>query len=230
MEIKEIANPTKPKEVKPRVEGEEENKKPVQATAVKESNSLVSSIIVAVVVALISSAFSYFMINKTTENITAKLSLSAPQEESEDDDSGDEPTVERGVILDLGDFILNLADKDSKRFLKLNVAVELSKKDTEVAPKAASAEKEGHGGHGGHGGEEPAPETPSISSLEKEMNQYKPAIRDAVISILSGKTSDELSTTPGKELAKEQIKESVNSVFDGEREVLRVSFGSFFIQ
>ena len=111
---------------------------------------------------------------------------------------------------------------------KMHEIVELSKKDSEIAPKAEPAAKEG--GHGGHGGEEPAPEAPSISSLEKEMNQYKPAIRDAVISILSGKTSDELSTTPGKELAKEQIKEAVNSVFDGEREVLRVSFGSFFIQ
>ncbi len=225
-----MANPTKPKEAKPRVEGEEENKKPVQATAVKESGSLVTSIIVAVVVALISSAFSYFMINKMADKLTAKISVSAQQEEGEDEDAGDEPTVERGVILDLGDFILNLADKDSKHFLKLNVAVELSKKDSEIAAKTAPAEKEGHGGHGGHGGEEPAPEAPSISSLEKEMNQYKPAIRDAVISILSGKTSDELSTTPGKELAKEQIKEAVNSVFDGEREVLRVSFGSFFIQ
>ena len=223
-----MANPTKPKEAKPRVEGEEENKKPVQGSTIKESNSMVSGIIVAVVVALIMSAVNYFLMNNMADKLSSKISTAPSQEES-DENSDDEPTVERGVILDLGDFILNLADKDSKHFLKLNVAVELSKKESEIAPKAAPAPKEG--GHGGHGGgEEPAPETPSISSLEKEMNQYKPAIRDAVISILSGKTSDELSTTPGKELAKEQIKESVNSVFDGEREVLRVSFGSFFIQ
>ena len=224
-----MANPTKPKEAKPRVEGEEDNKKPVQGTVAKESNPLVSGIIIAVVVAVGMSAVNYLMMNQMIANISSKIgSISIQSEEGDGDEDTDEPTVERGVILDLGDFILNLADKDAKHFLKLNVAVELSKKDSETAPKVAPAAKEG--GHGGHGGEEPAPEAPSISSLEKEMNQYKPAIRDAVISILSGKTSDELSTTPGKELAKEQIKEAVNSVFDGEREVLRVSFGSFFIQ
>ncbi len=226
-----MANPTKPKEAKPRVEGEdlEGGKKPAQGVVAKESNPLVTGIIIAVVVAVGMSAVNYFMMNQMIANISNKIgSISVSADEGEGDEEADEPTVERGVILDLGDFILNLADKDAKHFLKLNVAVELSKKEAEMAPKAAPAPKEG--GHGGHGGEEPAPEAPSISSLEKEMNQYKPAIRDAVISILSGKTSDELSTTPGKELAKEQIKESVNSVFDGEREVLRVSFGSFFIQ
>jgi flagellar basal body-associated protein FliL len=34
----------------------------------------------------------------------------------------------------------------------------------------------------------------------------------------------------GKEEAKEQIKEAVNAIFAGEREVLRVSFGNFIIQ
>ena len=48
--------------------------------------------------------------------------------------------------------------------------------------------------------------------------------------LLSNKTSDELSTATGKELAKEEIKEMVNTVFNGQREVLRVSFGQFIIQ
>ena len=39
-----------------------------------------------------------------------------------------------------------------------------------------------------------------------------------------------LSTTAGKELAKEQIADEINSIFAGEREVLRVSFGQFIIQ
>ena len=224
-----MANPTKPKEAKPRVEGEDTDVKKAVPAAAKEANPLVSGIIIAVIVAVGMSAVNYLLMNQMFANLSANIgNISALAGTDEEGEEAGEPTVERGVILDLGDFILNLADKDAKHFLKLNVAVELSQKESELAPKDTTAPKEG--GHGGHGGEEPAPEAPSISSLEKEMNQYKPAIRDAVISILSGKTSDELSTTPGKELAKEQIKESVNSVFDGEREVLRVSFGSFFIQ
>jgi flagellar FliL protein len=62
------------------------------------------------------------------------------------------------------------------------------------------------------------------------MAQFKPAIRDAVITTLSSKTSAEVSTVAGKELAKEQIIEAVNSIFAGDREVLRVSFGQFIIQ
>ena len=66
--------------------------------------------------------------------------------------------------------------------------------------------------------------------IEAEMAQYKPAIRDAVISNFSSKTADEVMTSAGKELVKEQITEDVNAIFAGQREVLRVSFGQFIIQ
>ena len=62
------------------------------------------------------------------------------------------------------------------------------------------------------------------------MEHFKPAIRDAVITTLSSKMADELSSTTGKELAKDQIKEAVDAIFAGEREVIRVSFGQFIIQ
>ena len=41
---------------------------------------------------------------------------------------------------------------------------------------------------------------------------------------------DELASAAGKELAKEQITNDINSILGGEREVLRVSFGQFIIQ
>ena len=69
-----------------------------------------------------------------------------------------------------------------------------------------------------------------MEAIQKEMNQYKPAIRDAVITNLSSKTSAELASAAGKELAKEQISNDINSILGGEREVLRVSFGQFIIQ
>ena len=78
-------------------------------------------------------------------------------------------------------------------------------------------------------GEAAAPVDP-MEAIQKEMNQFKPAIRDAVITNLSSKTSTELATAAGKELAKEQITNDINSILGGEREVLRVSFGQFIIQ
>lgn len=155
--------------------------------------------------------------------ISQKISaINVSQEELDEGEGEDE--IQKGIIVDLGDFILNLCDESQKKYLKANVAIEVSKKDTDFA----EAEPAKGGGHGGHG-EAPAPADP-LEAIQKEMNQFKPAIRDAVITNLSSKTSAELATTAGKELAKEQITNDINSILGGEREVLRVSFGQFIIQ
>ena len=159
------------------------------------------------------------------ENLISQKMSNLPtsgEEFSENDEESDE--IERGIIVDLGDFILNLCDEAQKKYLKVNVAIEVTKKDTDFPAEAPAAK----GGHG-HGEEAPAAADP-MAAIQSEMNQFKPAIRDAVITNLSSKTSTELSTAAGKELAKEQITNDINSILGGEREVLRVSFGQFIIQ
>lgn len=157
--------------------------------------------------------------------ISQKISALPNASEEVADDSGDEDEIQKGIIVDLGDFILNLCDESQKRYLKVNVALEVSKKDTDFPEQT---ETKGSGGHGGHG--EAAPAADPMEAIQNEMNQYKPAIRDAIITNLSSKTSTELATAAGKELAKEQITNDINSILGGEREVLRVSFGQFIIQ
>ena len=156
--------------------------------------------------------------------ISQKISALPTSQEELADDSGDEDEVQKGIIVDLGDFILNLCDESQKKYLKVNVALEVTKKDTDF-PEQTETKGGGHGGHG----EAAAPVDP-MEAIQKEMNQYKPAIRDAVITNLSSKTSSELATAAGKELAKEQITNDINSILGGEREVIRVSFGQFIIQ
>ena len=156
--------------------------------------------------------------------ISQKISALPTSQEELADDSGDEDEVQKGIIVDLGDFILNLCDESQKKYLKVNVALEVTKKDTDF-PEQVETKGGGHGGHG----EAAAPVDP-MEAIQKEMNQYKPAIRDAVITNLSSKTSSELATAAGKELAKEQITNDINSILGGEREVIRVSFGQFIIQ
>ena len=156
--------------------------------------------------------------------ISQKISALPTSQEELADDSGDEDEVQKGIIVDLGDFILNLCDESQKKYLKFNVALEVTKKDTDF-PEQVETKGGGHGGHG----EAAAPVDP-MEAIQKEMNQYKPAIRDAIITNLSSKTSSELATAAGKELAKEQITNDINSILGGEREVIRVSFGQFIIQ
>ena len=156
--------------------------------------------------------------------ISQKISTLNLSQEELSEESGSEDEIQKGIIVDLGDFILNLCDENQKKYLKVNVALEVTQKDTDFPAQT----EEKSGGHGGHGAA-PAPVDP-MEAIQKEMNQYKPAIRDAVITNLSSKTSTELSTAAGKELAKEQITNDVNAILGGEREVLRVSFGQFIIQ
>ena len=162
----------------------------------------------------------YFVVKSIISQEVGKIKVT--QEELDEEGEGDE--IQRGIIVDLGDFILNLCDEAQKKYLKVNVAIEVSQKDTDF-PKEDTAAKSGGHGHG----EAPATANP-MDAIQQEMTQFKPAIRDAVITNLSSKTSAELSTTAGKELAKEQITNDINSILGGEREVLRVSFGQFIIQ
>ena len=219
-----MANPTRPKDAKPKAEGDEfEIKQTTKVDGGNSGTSLLSVIAIVVVAVLVTIVTNYFFIDMKLSQISKKMAeiSFAPTDEATSDEE-ESVKSERGIILDLGEFILNLSDINTRKFLKVNVAIELSKTESDLveAPKASG---------GGHGHGAPAPVDPMVE-IEKEMNQFKPSIRDAIISILSSKTSEELATTPGKELAKEQIKESINAIFEGDREVLRVSFGSFFIQ
>ena len=181
---------------------------------------LIMMIASVVIMLIVSMVINYVVVDNI---VTQKLSNIQINSEEVADDEGDSDEVQKGIIVDLGDFILNLCDENSKKYLKVNVAIEVSKKDTDF-PKEEPAKSGGHG----HG--EAAPAADPLAAIQTEMNQYKPAIRDAVITNLSSKTSAELSTAAGKELAKEQITNDVNSILGGEREVLRVSFGQFIIQ
>ena len=179
--------------------------------------SLVSTVILCVVFA----GVNYLVMENL---LTQKISKIQVQTEELEESAATEDEIQRGIIVDLGDFILNLCDEAQKKYLKVNVAIEVSQKDTDF-PKETEAPKSGGHGHGAA----PAPVDP-MEAIQKEMNQYKPAIRDAVITNLSSKTSAELASAAGKELAKEQISNDINSILAGEREVLRVSFGQFIIQ
>lgn len=180
---------------------------------------LITNLLSMVIMFLVFTGVFYLIMDNMMSKKIANIQVS--QEELAEEDTGDE--IERGIIVDLGDFILNLCDETQKKYLKVNVAIEVSQKETDF-PAVEPAKSGGHG----HG-EALAPADP-MEAIQKEMSQFKPAIRDAVITNLSSKTSSELASAAGKELAKEQIANDINSILGGEREVLRVSFGQFIIQ
>lgn len=213
-----MGKPNQPKDIKPKTEGEEKPK--VKAPIDDNMKVIVINLITTILICVLFISVSYVL---QSNLLDSKLSTMSTTQENPDEATGEDTdeAVQHGVIVDLGDFILNLSDVSPRKYLKVNVALEVSNKPEDLAAAAPSG---GHGG--GHGGGESA----ATSPIEAEMAQFKPAIRDAVITTLSSKSSSELASVAGKELAKEQISESVNSIFAGEREVIRVSFGQFIIQ
>ena len=185
------------------------------------ANSILINVITTTIVCIIFIGVNYFL---QSNLLTTQLqSITAEQNADEDMENLDKP--EKGIVLDLGDFTMNLSDIEPRRYLKANVAIEITNPEPDLTQQ--EEQPKASGGHGGHG--EAAPADPK-AAIVAEMEQYKPAIRDAVITVLTSKTSDELASTAGKELAKQQIAEAVNGIFDGEREVIRVSFGQFIMQ
>jgi len=215
-----MAKPNQPRDIKP--QGAEER------TSSSASNNSLGRIIAINIVTTVLICIVVLVINMLTmQKFITKLDTISTSNTSTEETEAVGEEVERGLIVDMGEFTMNLADINPRRYLKVNVALELSKTDADKLAMNENKPQEAASAHGGHGS---APAVDPMKAIEDEMNQYKPAIRDAIITTLSSKTSDELATVPGKELAKEQIAESVDAIFNGDREVMRVSFGQFIMQ
>lgn len=221
-----MVKPSQPKGIKPKAEVSDVSGEISGGASLSGTKLIIVNTVITVLICFVFVGSNYLIVQGTVssslEKIASKLAATEEGGKHGDEHASDE-APERGIILDLGEFVLNLSDPNSKRYLKVNVALELSKAATDPDLNAPEG---GGGGHGGHGGGGASP----LETIQKEMDQFKPAIRDAIISVLSSKTAEELASLSGKELAKEQIKSAVDPIFGGEREVLRVSFGTFIIQ
>lgn len=210
-----MAKPNQPKDTKPK-ENEELVKLPIDNNIKLVMINIISTVLICILLIGVNYLLQENLLNKKLEALDTNREN--VEEESADADADG---VQKGIVVDLGDFILNLSDPNQKKYLKVNVALEVTRTatDPQLGGDSGKKEKEGEG-----------MSVDPAAALEAEMAQYKPAIRDVVISNFSSKTADEVATTAGKELVKEQIKEDVNAIFAGEREVIRVNFGEFIIQ
>ena len=124
--------------------------------------------------------------------------------------------------MKLEDFIINLNSPTEKHYLKVKISLDIERHEEEPEIGVPS---EGGGGHG-HGGGAPDPK----EYFNTIMEPYKMPIRDVVITKMSDMTAEELSSTPGKDIAKDKIKEEINTIMPEDRQILRVNFGDFIIQ
>jgi flagellar FliL protein len=101
---------------------------------------------------------------------------------------------ESGPIMELDPFLLNLADRDEQRFLKVSIKLELDRPEEET-----------------------------------DFPNKVPAIRDALLVLLSSKESQLLRTVNGKRRMREEIMVRVNGVMS-KGKIANVFFTDFIIQ
>lgn len=88
------------------------------------------------------------------------------------------PVNEVGVLYPLETFIVNMADNDGTRYLKVTIQLELD----------------------------------NTEKLKEEMDKRVPQLRDAILTILSAKTYEEVSSAQGKLVLKQEIQRRINSL------------------
>jgi flagellar basal body-associated protein FliL len=209
-----MARPTKAKDPKPKADSDTNAAGSIPGGFV---GFIVMNGALTIVICAIFVAATYMMMNGMINKLV-------PEEEAHASGHG---TLEANMSFpyDLDDFIINLNSPNERRYLKVKIALDIERHEDEPAigePPAPSGG--GHGGHGGGGEVDPKAHYTAI------MEPFKMPIRDIIITKLSSMSAEELSSVPGKEQAKDRIKEEINTIMPEDRQVFRVNFGEFIIQ
>ena len=89
---------------------------------------LIISLLSTLILCIVFAGINYFVMENLLTQKISKINVSQ-EELADEEDTGDE--IQHGIVVDLGDFILNLCDEAQKKYLKVNVAIEVSQKDTD---------------------------------------------------------------------------------------------------
>jgi flagellar FliL protein len=139
-----------------------------------------------------------------------------------------------GPTYTVKDRIVNLADPGGRRYLRFTAAIEFAEhEESAVAPAGPSRahlvlyvpgeEAEYQEMQGGR-------EKDTDKAFQAQIKKYAPAIEDAVTTVLSAKTYDEVRGSDGKETAKREIKERVQQIVGEAQIVTNVYFTDLVVQ
>lgn len=249
-----MARPTKPKDLKPKVEGEVAAA-PAGGGGGAFDLKYIILIVVVVIASIVGSAGSaYLMTTMFVMPELAKVSHAKGGEEAgaegeghggHDSASTETPANEVGMNLELDEFTVNLKtdpNLEGNQFLraKMALSIKVPEKENCYAEHHAAQLPAVYGAgkivgaaapvdrtmvaNGGEGG-------PSCEDIFKNnMGKYVPTIRDVVNAALMKRTASSLASLEGQESLKDEIKEQLSQILAPNYEVLRVNFQDFIIQ
>lgn len=123
---------------------------------------------------------------------------------------GGEANLNGGPIYRLKERVLNLADKNARRYVKLGVAVELAV--PEGWQRLAPEERRKRAGE-----------------LESEVDARAAVLNDALTTIVTAKTAEDLANAAGKEVLREELRMRFNALL-GRPEIVKVYLTDFLVQ
>lgn len=252
-----MARPTKPKDLKPKTEGEVA---PVPAPVSGGSSPswdvkyivLVVAVIIASVLGSAGSAyFTYMQMGTMQKQINQMIANQGGEGATGGDEQAapDKQPDEVGMNLELDEFTVNLKPDPAiggTQYLRAKMALSVKVPEKENCyVKAAMSQKSPilamdpklgiiAGAAAAvdqtmiaEGGEG----APSCEGLFKNnMAKFVPTVRDVINASLMKRTATSLATLEGQESLKDEIKEQLNSIMAPNYEVLRVNFEDFIIQ
>lgn len=116
----------------------------------------------------------------------------------------------RGAMYPLKDRVVNLADANGRRYLKVGLTLEVET-EKDVAKLKGEALKEFQ------------------KELQVELSRFEPAMYDVIVLTLSAKTFDEVASLDGKERIKKELKDKLSHVME-EPHILNVYLTDFIVQ
>ena len=123
----------------------------------------------------------------------------------------DSAAVSPGPMYVLKERVVNLADPGGRKYLKVAMSVEFATDAAEFRRASPEQRQE------------------KQAEFDKKIAPLVPLIDDAILTVLTARTSAELSTAEGKQRLKEEIKERLNRIL-GREQVTNVYFTQFVMQ
>lgn len=137
---------------------------------------------------------------KASAKAPAKSAMPAPVEEEQ----------RQGALFVLKDRVVNLADSNGRRYLKIGITLEVES-ERDVTKLKGEALKEFQ------------------KEIQAELGRFEPALYDVLVRTLSAKTFDEVASPDGKDKIKAELKEKFAKVMP-EPHILNVYITDFIVQ
>jgi flagellar protein FliL len=150
-------------------------------------------------------------VNVADPNAGTAAAAAPPTEPTPQQAEAQAKEQERGILVDLGTKVVNLADPGGYRYLKVGLVVEILPEDPAfkaLQGEARAAEEE---------------------KLSAEITDRRAIIDDAMIGMLSDSTFSEIFTLAGKDALKQELRDRINERLGSEL-VTQIYFTEFIIQ